>query len=908
MALVNRVKAMFARRAAARVGVVAAWFPAPHRMTAALAPSLLFGHAFAISLLDASYGLELAIFACTVLAGIYALCHWGIRVELPVAGRMAALGVVALALEMALRRSGAVEHLVWMHGAIGATCGIAALGEMGAAVASRCPSPQAPPVRLLPCLCALCGPLLVFSAAQRVSATLAFRVGSGPFGPTFPIVERIVIGLAAWSCAVGALRALRALGPTAGTVRRRGPWAAIVPWAWFAAGACSALGIDIVFSGISIALLLLMPLEIARAVRGGRLAGIDAARGLVALAASSIVFWGGQFDSSVLLSRGVSLVFLMAALAGAGALGVARCLRARRARAGDGSSVPGVSFAAATEGAASAASVGLPSCLSPREAEVAELLLGGATQTAIADELGLSRGTIATYCRRVYDKTGSAGRAEFLRRCASIAHADPAGAGAPSCPVGISGRNGLIGGTGADSATSSDAGAASDGRSTVPDDAKPALGGGSAESGCLLAGARPAPAASAGAGRFVSALFSSISLVADVALLMLAIVPGLAPMDSPAGCSAASRMVSLTCAGLGLCVAGFGAMASCPDVASPASSRGRQWAAGPVGAAVCALLGAVALRRGLPGAFCEQAGLLLVACYAATAGLRVALRLSLLQERGAPLSGKVAAVSLAPWCAIAAGHVLATGSATSASALAVGAVALFGAGASWIADALGTVDGTRAAVPGIGYALTPAVAVAMVLGGCALACARIGSSPSMWAAPWVALPALLVLVEGAVLRGAGEGISWVRALSACVGWMTAGMLLGCAFAVPLSPLPAAVLLGACLAGYARHLIELEKRSAAAALGPAELIRAACAESGLTEAESEVVALLAAGFTVDECARRRVVGRSTIASQRRSAYAKLGVRTRVELRRHVDARIAAHLGAYRIASNWGQALI
>jgi len=58
------------------------------------------------------------------------------------------------------------------------------------------------------------------------------------------------------------------------------------------------------------------------------------------------------------------------------------------------------------------------------------------------------------------------------------------------------------------------------------------------------------------------------------------------------------------------------------------------------------------------------------------------------------------------------------------------------------------------------------------------------------------------------------------------------------------------------------------------------------ELGLSARESEVVALVAAGFTNAEIARKLFVGLETVKTHIRSVYAKLGLRNRVEASRFV----------------------
>lgn len=54
--------------------------------------------------------------------------------------------------------------------------------------------------------------------------------------------------------------------------------------------------------------------------------------------------------------------------------------------------------------------------LAPREREVLLLLIDGKTRQQVADVLGLSMGTVNTYCSRIYQKTGSDGLSDLLRK------------------------------------------------------------------------------------------------------------------------------------------------------------------------------------------------------------------------------------------------------------------------------------------------------------------------------------------------------------------------------------------------------------------------------------------------------------------------------------------------------------
>ena len=53
--------------------------------------------------------------------------------------------------------------------------------------------------------------------------------------------------------------------------------------------------------------------------------------------------------------------------------------------------------------------------LTPREQQVLERLLCGATTRAIADSYGINRKTVKNYVTVIYDKLGVSGRAELFR-------------------------------------------------------------------------------------------------------------------------------------------------------------------------------------------------------------------------------------------------------------------------------------------------------------------------------------------------------------------------------------------------------------------------------------------------------------------------------------------------------------
>ena len=53
-------------------------------------------------------------------------------------------------------------------------------------------------------------------------------------------------------------------------------------------------------------------------------------------------------------------------------------------------------------------------CLSPREKQVALLLLQGMTLRQVAPELGLTASTVATYSKTIYKKLGINSRAELF--------------------------------------------------------------------------------------------------------------------------------------------------------------------------------------------------------------------------------------------------------------------------------------------------------------------------------------------------------------------------------------------------------------------------------------------------------------------------------------------------------------
>jgi DNA-binding CsgD family transcriptional regulator len=58
--------------------------------------------------------------------------------------------------------------------------------------------------------------------------------------------------------------------------------------------------------------------------------------------------------------------------------------------------------------------------LTPAEARIAELLVGGATPAQVATELGLRGSTVKTHLLRVYEKTGVHRQSDLIRLAASL--------------------------------------------------------------------------------------------------------------------------------------------------------------------------------------------------------------------------------------------------------------------------------------------------------------------------------------------------------------------------------------------------------------------------------------------------------------------------------------------------------
>lgn len=58
--------------------------------------------------------------------------------------------------------------------------------------------------------------------------------------------------------------------------------------------------------------------------------------------------------------------------------------------------------------------------LSPTQARIAALLIEGKRHAAIADDLAITRNTVKTHVRRLYDKLGCTSRAELVRIAASV--------------------------------------------------------------------------------------------------------------------------------------------------------------------------------------------------------------------------------------------------------------------------------------------------------------------------------------------------------------------------------------------------------------------------------------------------------------------------------------------------------
>jgi DNA-binding CsgD family transcriptional regulator len=59
--------------------------------------------------------------------------------------------------------------------------------------------------------------------------------------------------------------------------------------------------------------------------------------------------------------------------------------------------------------------------LSKREADVVWLLIDGKSRKEVALLLDISQNTVNTYCRRIFDKTGSTSLAELTKKLGIIA-------------------------------------------------------------------------------------------------------------------------------------------------------------------------------------------------------------------------------------------------------------------------------------------------------------------------------------------------------------------------------------------------------------------------------------------------------------------------------------------------------
>lgn len=170
--------------------------------------------------------------------------------------------------------------------------------------------------------------------------------------------------------------------------------------------------------------------------------------------------------------------------------------------------------------------------------------------------------------------------------------------------------------------------------------------------------------------------------------------------------------------------------------------------------------------------------------------------------------------------------------------------------------------------------------------------------PPAWGQSFMALAGLpqLAFITLLVLqtRLLGEvGASRYRVLaSLAVPVLVGSMLVRASGFMRTDLAPAAALcvaLGA--AGTLRAAATLRRRALSASLGAEELAREMLCERGLTETETRVALLLARGLGTPAIAERLVVSRATVATHRRSIYHKLEVHSQGELVRLVGKQLA-----------------
>lgn len=799
--------------------------------------SAFFCYALMVSCFDAGYSRLLVAFSCAVLVGSYALRHWGAALPLALGARFSLMGIALMALGFLLRFAGVVELLGAVHIAIGAVAGLSALSALTDSGDSKALPRGGGMGSSVALYLSLCGPALVFAAAQRTCSLLMFRVGSGPFDSMFEIGERGMLLLASLVMGLGV-----AIGSTRVSRQRSGGIVGTgLAMLWALVGISSALGIEMAFVVLAGVACLLMPMVLAWLVRAGEVVDIDALRFLALVSAALIVCWSGRFDSVVLAGQGSSTTMLMGLLAGACSCGVGLYwLRVRRGPLDD---------AALGQGGGThhrEARELIFASLSARESAVAEMLIEGATQASISEALGLSRGTVATYCHRIYEKAGCENRAAFLRACE-----------AREC-----------------------------GRATSRFDTDAELGGGMRVEGLAHVGAFDA------GGRIPSLLL----VACDAAAVMLAVVPGLAPHGTAAGTPPFAWMASVLLALLGFIMVSdqqdSGETAEVPH----GYGRSVRWLMGPWGAVLVAILGTMAFRRGVSHVPAQEMGLVVTGLYALVCSMRLAGHLAGVAQSDPSPCVRCAAGATSPLLALLLSEVLVWAPARWASLLVFCGYLPIAVAAHTFQRENPRVLTTRSGGT-IGFSLSPYPAALLAFGGFGLSYAMVPGGPSPIASlSWLLAPLALSVLDVLAFRSAADASICIRAFGAGAGWVSLGVLAGALWGGALPPVVRVVALVVLACGCVLYVRELGRRLEFANLDLPGKIRESCGEFGITAAEASTAALLASGLTVDECARQRFVSRATIVSQRRSVYAKLGVRTRDELRACIDKRIARRLDA------------
>lgn len=664
---------------------------------------------------------------------------------------------------------------------------------------------------------------------------------------------RVLATDALWGQVLAPPSLMLALASTcAAAVVRVAPWRFGGPRAWAlaaaaalapaAAAALSALGLDASVAGAVVALAALA--SVAGRLRPAAPEDAGLALALAALLLAMLVSPASVLVVPLSLGEGPSSL-----LVGLCALTLAaEGLLARRA------------------GPAASEADPLPAGLSPREREVAQGLLAGATVRRLAEDLGISRGTVGTYCSRVYEKAGVASREEFVARFSAGAGRGQ-GAPGPRLATGPAWRA-LVPMAAATALLAIAVGPWAGWSSLVRGFAEAPLAEGAfAELGALaaLGWALASP-------RATSRAALAAASISAAALSVAALAP-------TGGCPFlltdlwAGQMAAGACAALGVLRATCAASAAWQVLWAPVASAAALalapagWEGGlAVALAGCALLAAPAPGRASePGATDRAADMghvpapldaALLACGGVGAGV---------------VSGEVAGLRV-EWALL--------GGAGSGELLGWLVAGTCAAALVSVAVALAAPRGRRAST------LAPTAALLAL----SWAPVALGAPPSAWGAGRAALASLLptALVTGAsalAVRLGERGASRPRALLALGAPVLVGSAIvrsGSAPALSVPPVAAVALAAAGAAGLWRASRALSRRARAAQGGRLALVERGLCARGLTRAEARVAALLACGLGASAVASRLSVSTHTVAAQRRSAYRKLGVHAQAEL--------------------------